>query len=60
LKGLESLLKNEVGEDKISLKYARGGAYDFTSIAISSRNYTSNSLAWRMTDHLPVWGDFFV
>jgi endonuclease/exonuclease/phosphatase family metal-dependent hydrolase len=52
--------KNEVGEDKISLKYARGGAYDFTSIALGSRNYTNNSLSWRMSDHLPLWCEFLI
>jgi endonuclease/exonuclease/phosphatase family metal-dependent hydrolase len=52
--------KDEAGEDKISLKYTRGGAYDFTRIALKSRDYTNNSLSWRMSDHLPLWGEFLI
>ncbi|MGB6035550.1 MAG: endonuclease/exonuclease/phosphatase family protein [Cryomorphaceae bacterium] len=52
--------KDENGEDKISLEFARGGTYDFTRIALNSRDYTNNSLSWRMSDHLPLWGEFLV
>lgn len=52
--------KDENGSDRISLTYARGGTYDFTKIALKDRNYTNNSLSWRMSDHLPLWGEFLV
>jgi endonuclease/exonuclease/phosphatase family metal-dependent hydrolase len=52
--------KDESGQDKIALTYARGGAYDFTRIALKSRDYTNNSLSWRMSDHLPLWGEFLI
>jgi endonuclease/exonuclease/phosphatase family metal-dependent hydrolase len=52
--------KDEQGMDKISLKYSRGGTYDFTPIALRDRGYTNNSLSWRMSDHLPLWGEFLV
>lgn len=52
--------KDSEGVDRISLQYSRGGAYDFTAIALKHRNYTNNSLSWRMSDHLPLWGEFLI
>ncbi len=46
------------GEPALSLRYRRGGHFDFTRAAMRSRNFTKQQLSWRMSDHFPLWGEF--
>lgn len=52
------------GEDKVtpalSLKYRKGGSFDFTKTALSSLNLTKLQLSWRISDHYPLWAEFQV
>ncbi|MEJ2567903.1 MAG: endonuclease/exonuclease/phosphatase family protein [candidate division WOR-3 bacterium] len=46
------------GTPALSLKYIRGGSFDFTKIALQSLNLTKNELSWRISDHYPLWSEF--
>jgi endonuclease/exonuclease/phosphatase family metal-dependent hydrolase len=42
----------------LSLKYSRGGFFDFTKAALRSRGLTKEQLSWRISDHYPLWAEF--
>ena len=44
----------------LSLKYSRGGNFDFTKTALKSLNLTTKELSYRMSDHYPLWVEFDV
>jgi len=44
----------------LSMKYTRGGNFDFTKLALRSRNLTKAQLSWRISDHYPLWAEFSV
>ena len=44
----------------LSLKYESGGSFDFTKVALKSRNLTKTQLSWRISDHYPLWAEFSV
>jgi len=44
----------------LSMKYMRGGSFDFTNVALRSRNLTKSQLSWRISDHYPLWAEFSV
>jgi endonuclease/exonuclease/phosphatase family metal-dependent hydrolase len=44
----------------LSMKYTRGGNFDFTKVALKSRNLTKPQLSWRISDHYPLWAEFSV
>jgi len=44
----------------LSLQYSRGGSFDFTQVAIKSRNLTKQQLSWHISDHYPLWVEFKV
>jgi len=44
----------------LSLRYLRGGNFDFTKVALKSRNLTKAQLSWRISDHYPLWAEFSV
>ena len=44
----------------LSLEYSRGGHFDFTDAALTSRELTRTQLSWRMSDHFPLWAEFSV
>lgn len=46
------------GTPALSLRYLRGGFFDFTGIALKSLNLTKNQLSWRISDHYPLWAEF--
>ncbi len=46
------------GTPALSLKYIRGGSFDFTKIALKSLKLTKNELSWRISDHYPLWSEF--
>ena len=44
----------------LSLRYSRGGYFDFTEAALRSRELTKAQLSWRISDHYPLWAEFSV
>lgn len=48
------------GVPALSLKYERGGGFDFTRMALRSRNLTKVQLSWHISDHYPLWVEFSV
>jgi len=44
----------------LSLRYLRGGSFDFTKVALKSLNLTKAQLSWRISDHYPLWAEFSV
>ena len=44
----------------LSIRYLRGGSFDFTKVALRSRNLTKAQLSWRVSDHYPLWTEFSV
>ena len=43
---------------KLTLKYLRGGNFDFTKVALKSLGLTKTQLSWRISDHYPLWVEF--
>ena len=43
---------------KLSLKYVRGGNFDFLKTALSSLNLTKTQVSFRISDHYPLWTEF--
>ena len=48
------------GEPAFSLKYNRGGSFDFTKVVLMSRGLIKQGLSWRISDHYPLWVEFLV
>jgi endonuclease/exonuclease/phosphatase family metal-dependent hydrolase len=48
------------GKPAFSLKYNRGGGFDFTQVVLMSRNLTKQALSYRISDHFPLWAEFLV
>ncbi len=48
------------GLPALSLRYSRGGYFDFTKSALASRQLTRVELSWRISDHYPLWAEFCV
>ena len=48
------------GLPALSLRYSRGGYFDFTDAALASRGLTKMELSWRISDHYPLWTEFSV
>ena len=46
------------GLPAISLRYSRGGFFDFTESALTARDLTKAQLSWRISDHYPLWAEF--
>lgn len=46
------------GVPALSLQYKRGGGFDFTQVALKSRNLTRAQLSWHISDHYPLWVEF--
>ncbi len=44
----------------LSLKYNRGGNFDFTKNVLKSLNLSTNELSYRISDHYPLWVEFDV
>jgi len=44
----------------LSMRYSRGGFFDFTKVALKSRNLTRQQLSFRISDHYPLWTEFFL
>ncbi len=50
--------ENEQNVSQLSLKYLRGGSFDFGPHVLKDRNLTAGQLSWRISDHLPLWAEF--
>jgi endonuclease/exonuclease/phosphatase family metal-dependent hydrolase len=48
------------GQPALSLKYNRGGYFDFVRTAMRSRDFTKQQLSFRISDHFPLWGEFLI
>jgi endonuclease/exonuclease/phosphatase family metal-dependent hydrolase len=46
------------GLPALSLRYSKGGYFDFTKSALESRELTKIELSWRISDHYPLWAEF--
>jgi exonuclease III len=46
------------GLPALSLRYSRGGYFDFTKVALTTRGLTKAQLSWRISDHYPLWAEF--
>jgi len=44
----------------LSMKYLRGGNFDFTKHVLRLLNLTKAQLSWRISDHYPLWAEFSV
>ncbi len=48
------------GLPALSLRYSRGGHFDFTKAALTSRGLTKTQLSWRISDHFLLWAEFSI
>lgn len=48
------------GVPALSMKYNRGGSFDFLKVALKSRNLEKDQISWRISDHYPLWAEFLV
>jgi endonuclease/exonuclease/phosphatase family metal-dependent hydrolase len=44
----------------LTLKYVKGGVFDFVPYAMASLKLTKNQLSYRISDHYPLWAEFDV
>jgi endonuclease/exonuclease/phosphatase family metal-dependent hydrolase len=42
----------------LSLRYLRGGGFDFVPTALHSRGLSKQKLSFRISDHYPLWAEF--
>ncbi len=50
--------ENEQNVSQLSVKYLKGGSFNFGPHVLKSRGLTSGQLSWRISDHLPLWAEF--
>jgi endonuclease/exonuclease/phosphatase family metal-dependent hydrolase len=48
------------GTPALTLKYLRGGNFDFTKVALKNRGLTPEQLEPFISDHFPLWAEFQV
>lgn len=48
------------GVPALSLRYNRGGFFDFTRVALRDRGLSKQQLSWRISDHYPLWVEFLL
>jgi endonuclease/exonuclease/phosphatase family metal-dependent hydrolase len=46
------------GLPALSLQYSKGGYFDFTKAALTTRELAKAELSWRISDHYPLWAEF--
>jgi endonuclease/exonuclease/phosphatase family metal-dependent hydrolase len=42
----------------LSMRYIKGGSFDFTQFALKSLDLSKVALSWRISDHYPLWAEF--
>lgn len=50
--------ENEQNVSQLSIKYLKGGTFNFGPHVLKNRGLTSSQLSWRISDHLPLWAEF--
>lgn len=48
------------GIPALSLRYCRGGTFDFLRVPLRSLGLLINQISWRISDHYPLWAEFQV
>ncbi|HSD61998.1 MAG TPA: endonuclease/exonuclease/phosphatase family protein [Burkholderiales bacterium] len=48
------------GAPMLSLKYQKGGSFDFSTCCLRNRNLARDTLSWHISDHFPLWAEFGV
>lgn len=43
---------------QLSIRYIKGGIFNFVPHVLRNRELTTSQLSWRMSDHLPLWAEF--
>ncbi len=43
---------------QITLRFRRGGVYNFKDHVLTDRNYTNSQISFRISDHMPMWAEF--
>jgi len=46
------------GAPMLSMKYLRGGGFDFSPHCLRNRDLSRDSLSWHISDHFPLWVEF--
>ncbi len=49
---------DEQNRPLISLEYLKGDTFNFSPYVLANRGLTNSQLSWRISDHLPLWGEF--
>ena len=44
----------------LSMRYNRGGTFDFLKVALKSRDLPKDQLSFRISDHYPLWVEFLI
>jgi endonuclease/exonuclease/phosphatase family metal-dependent hydrolase len=42
----------------LPIRYLRGGTFDFTGVALQSRELSKRELSYLISDHFPLWAEF--
>jgi exonuclease III len=50
--------QNQHSIPQLSIKYVRGGIFNFGPHVLKGRDLTPFQLSWRISDHLPLWAEF--
>ncbi len=51
--------KNSRSKSQISLSYSRGGIFNFKNKVLPTRGLTLSRLSFRISDHFPLWCEFY-
>jgi len=49
---------NRKGVPELSMRYLRGGNFDFLPFVFKSRELTPQQMSWMISDHYPLWAEF--
>lgn len=50
--------ENDQNVSQLSIKYIRGGSFNFGPHVLRERGLAAGQLSWRISDHLPLWAEF--
>ncbi|MFC4872453.1 endonuclease/exonuclease/phosphatase family protein [Negadavirga shengliensis] len=50
--------ENHLHIPQLSIRYLKGGLFDFGPHVLKERKLTPFQLSWRISDHLPLWTEF--
>lgn len=55
-----SWFRKKDGSSELSMKFLKAGYVDFRSFIYTEKNFSNNSLSYRLSDHYPLWTEFSV